>query len=328
MTISAGLGLAGFPFDSVADFWAWVDLCDAGGVDSIWQSDRIISSEPMLECMSLMAALAGRTRRLKFGMNVASLGLRDPVLTAKACATIDFLSNGRLLPAFGVGSAISRDYTATGTPTRGRGKRTDEGLEIMSRLWREDSVTFTGKHYQLEDACISPKPVQQPLPLWVGGSAAEAIERTARLGTGWQAGIENPDQVAPVITAIKAACERHGRSIDEDHFGAGFGFRFGSPDEPVVARQVAGLAKRLGHAPKGYFAVGGVDEIMGLLHEFRAAGVHKFVLRPVAQGTADVLQQTRRFIDEVLPAVAELNPHRRKRASAVPDEANAGGVAQ
>ena len=92
MTISAGLGIANFPFAGAADFWEWVDLCDEGGVNSLWQSDRIISPEPNLECMSVMAALAGRTRNLKFGMNVASLGLRDPVLTAKACATIDVLS--------------------------------------------------------------------------------------------------------------------------------------------------------------------------------------------------------------------------------------------
>ena len=128
MTISAGLGIANFPFSGADEFWDWVDLCDSSGVDSIWQSDRIIGPEPNLECLSVMAALAGRTRNIKFGMNVASLGLRDPVITAKACATIDVLSNGRLLPAFGVGSARSSDYSATGTPTRGRGKRAAEGL--------------------------------------------------------------------------------------------------------------------------------------------------------------------------------------------------------
>ena len=98
-----------------------------------------------------MAALAGGTKRLKFGMSVASLGLRDPVVTAKACATIDVLSDGRLLPAFGVGSARSRDYAATGTPTKGRGRRTDEGLEILSRLWSEETVSFEGQHYRLDD---------------------------------------------------------------------------------------------------------------------------------------------------------------------------------
>ena len=89
MTISVGIGIANFPFDDARGFWQWVDVCDNGGIDSIWQSDRLISRDANLECMSVMAALAGATRRIKFGMNVASLGLRDPVLTAKQCATID-----------------------------------------------------------------------------------------------------------------------------------------------------------------------------------------------------------------------------------------------
>lgn len=307
MTVSAGLGLANYPFATAREFWRWVDLCDSGGVDSLWQSDRLIGREPNLETLSLMAALAGGSKRLKFGMNVASLGLRDPVVTAKACATIDVLSDGRLLPAFGVGSARSRDYAATGTPTKGRGKRTDEGLEIMSRLWAEDSVSFDGAYYRLDDASIAPRPVQQPLPLWVGGSAAAAVERTARWGTGWQAGIESPAEVAPVIAAIKARCAELGRHIDDDHFGAGFGFRLGSPDEPIVARYRELLEQRLGRAPDGFVAAGGTAEIMALVNEFRHAGVHKFVLRPIAADGADFVTQTRRFVEELLPEVAALN---------------------
>lgn len=307
MTISAGLGIANFPFEDARGFWRWVDVCDNGGVGSLWQSDRIIGSDDSLECMSVMAALAGGTKRLKFGMNVASLGLRDPVVTAKACATIDVLSDGRLLPAFGVGSARSRDYVATGTPTKGRGKRSEEGLEILSRLWSEEKVTMQGEYFQLEDASISPRPVQQPLPLWVGGSAEQAIKRTAKWGTGWQAGIESPEEVAPVITAIKARTRDFDRTIDEDHFGAGFGFRFGSPDEPIVARYLELLTQRLGKQPEGFVAVGDTPDIMRLLGRFRDAGVHKFVLRPIANGTDDMIDQTKRLIDRVLPEVASLN---------------------
>lgn len=307
MTVSAGLGIANFPFEDHRGFWRWVDLCDQGGVDSIWQSDRIISTDPQLETLSVMAALAGGSKRLKFGMNVASLGLRDPVITAKACATIDVLSGGRLLPAFGLGSAQSRDYTATGTPTKGRGRRADEALEILSRLWSAEHVTFTGEFYRLDDATIAPRPVQQPLPLWLGGSAPQAIERTARWGTGWQAGIESPEQVAPVIAAIKARTAALGRSIDEDHYGAGFAFRFGDPAEPIVARYQALLEKRLGRKPEGFLAVGDTAEIMALIDAFRAAGVHKFILRPIAVDGDDFIEQTRRFIDRLLPAIRALN---------------------
>jgi probable F420-dependent oxidoreductase len=307
MTVSAGLGIANYPFDDAGGFRRWVELCDRDGVDSIWQSDRLIGSDPNLECMSVMAMLAGATRRLKFGMNVASLGLRDPVLTAKACATIDVLSEGRLLPAFGIGSALSRDYAATGTPTRGRGQRMDEGLEIISRLWSEDTVTFNGRHFQLDRASIAPRPVQQPMPLWVGGSAAAAIERTARWGTGWQAGIETAAETAPTVAAIKQRATQLDRRIDEDHFGAGFGFRFGRSDDPVSERYLAALAARLKKPADGYVAIGDADTILERVAEFRAAGIHKFVLRPIAFGTDEMLAQTRRFIADALPRIAALN---------------------
>lgn len=301
MTISAGLGIANFPFADARGFWRWVDLCESGGVDSLWQSDRIIGNDPNLECMSVMAALAGGTKRLKFGMNVASLGLRDPVLTAKACATIDVLSDGRLLPAFGVGSALSRDYIATNTPTKGRGARSAEGLEIMTRLWSEAEVTFAGKYYQLDAASIAPQPVQSPLPLWVGGSAKQAIERTARWGTGWQAGIESPSEVAPVIQAIKEALPTYQRSIDEDHFGAGFAFRFGNPDDAVVTNYQEFLRKRLQKDPADFMAVGNASDIVKLAAQFHQAGVHKFILRPLAVDAQDVLHQTKLFIEQALP---------------------------
>ncbi|MDA7726401.1 LLM class flavin-dependent oxidoreductase, partial [Pseudomonadales bacterium] len=300
MGISAGLGIANFPFEDTRGFWRWVDLCEAGGVDSLWQSDRIISADPHLECMSVMAALAGGTKRIKFGMNVASLGLRDPVLTAKSCATIDVLSDGRLLPAFGVGSALSRDYVATNTPTQGRGNRSAEGLEIISRLWQETDVTFEGKYYQLDRATIAPRPVQNPLPLWVGGSAPAAVDRTARWGTGWQAGIESPLQVAPVIAAIKETLPKYNRTIDDDHFGAGFAFRFGDRDEPIIKRYEEMLQTRLNREPTDLYAVGNND-ILALAAKFHRAGVHKFILRPIASDAEDMMRQTKLLIEQTLP---------------------------
>jgi len=307
MTISAGLGIANFPFADGTGFWERVDLCDANGVNSIWQSDRIIGADANLECLSVMAALAGRTKNLKFGMNVASLGLRDPVITAKACATIDVLSNGRLLPAFGVGSSRSRDYTATGTHTRGRGKRAAEGLEILSRLWSQESVTFKGEFFDLAEATISPRPVQQPLPLWVGGSAKQAVHRTAKWGTGWQAGLETPEEVEPVIAAIKDTLPQYGRQIDEDHYGAGFAFRFGHPDEPICKKYNELLSARLGKDATQLSAIGGVDEMMRLLLRFNEVGVHKFILRPIAAGTTEYIEQTQQFIEQLQPAIKRLN---------------------
>ncbi|MBM3489042.1 MAG: LLM class flavin-dependent oxidoreductase [Alphaproteobacteria bacterium] len=301
MGIGIGLGLADMPFSDGRAFWRWVDLCEAGGVDSLWQTDRLVSRDPILECMSMMAALAGGTRRLKFGMNVASVGLRDPLLLAKQCATIDFLSNGRLLPAFGIGNEKAPDWAAMGRPTQGRGQRTDEGLELIRRLWTEDSVSFEGKYYQYKDACISPKPLQKDFPLWIGGSSEAAIRRTARFGTGWLAGLESAEQVGPVVEAIKRACREAGREIDPEHFGAGFQVRFGRPDEPFLVKRFEAYRRRTGRDPGNQYVIGTAEQMLERLAIYVRGGVFKFILRPVGIDDEDMLRQTRRLIEDVLP---------------------------
>ncbi len=303
MTVSIGLGLMDFPFEEAGAFWRWVDMCEAGGVDSLWQTDRIISRTPILESMTAMAALAGRTRRIKFGMNVVSIAFRDPVLLAKQCATIDFLSGGRLLPAFGIGSPLSPEWKALGLETGTRGRRTDEGLEVMRRLWREESVDFAGKFTTLRGASILPRPVQAELPVWIGGSSEAAIARTARVGTGWIAGSEPPAEAGRIVAAIKAACAVAGRRIDEDHYGAGMAFHFGRRDDPAVQPAMEAFRKRTGRDPAEAFAIGDADDILARVGAFVAVGVEKFILRPMVPGGAHVLAQTGRLIAEVLPRV-------------------------
>jgi probable F420-dependent oxidoreductase len=272
-------------------------------VDSIWQTDRIVSRQPFLESMTTMAALAGRTRRMKFGMNVVSLAFRDPVLLAKQCATVDVLSDGRLLPAFGIGSPLGPEWEALGVDTKTRGRKADECLEIISRLWREDQVDFSGAFYTLKAATILPKPVQPNLPMWIGGSTEAAIRRTARIGTGWQAGGEPPAEAGRVVAAIKAAATEAGRSIDDDHYGAGFAFHFGSRDAPGVGRAMDAYAKRTGRDATHAFAIGDADTVLARLGEYIDVGVSKFILRPLGSDDDAILAQTRLLIEQVLPRV-------------------------
>jgi probable F420-dependent oxidoreductase len=304
MKVRVGLGLTNFPFADARGFWRFVERCEASDVDSLWQSDRLVSPYPQLESMSTMAALAGATDRLKFGMSVVVIPFRDPLVLAKECATVDFLSNGRFLPAFGVGPAIAPEWQATARAQAGSGALADEALTLMTRLWREERVGFEGKHYRYTDVTIAPRPVQQPLPLWIGGSSPAAIRRTARLGTGWIGGIESPEQVAPVIAAIREASAAAGRPIDPDHYGASFSYRFGSWDEPLVER-AAHILSRLGKGadPRRLAVVGDARAIIRRIEEYTEAGASKFVLRAIALGDDDVFDQTERLIAEVLPVV-------------------------
>jgi len=304
--LAAGLGLAEFPFDTVSGFWRFVDLCEAGGADSLWQTDRIVSRTPILESLTTLAAIAGRTHRMKFGVNVLSLALREPVLVAKQCATIDLLSQGRLLPGFGIGSPIAPEWQSMGIDTSTRGARTNEALEIIKRLWREEEIDFAGRFFRLSRTSISPRPVQANLPVWIGGSSEAAIRRTAQFGTGWQAGPETPVQVRDVIARIQAALILAGREIDEDHYGAGIPFRFGRPDDPGVARAFAAYRARTGREPAAYFAIGDAETILSRIEEYVLAGASKFILRPIARGDEDMLSQTRSAIEYILPRIGSL----------------------
>jgi probable F420-dependent oxidoreductase len=302
MSVRIGLGIATQPFSGPRPLFRWADLCEEGRIDSIWQSDRLVSSEPYLETMSMMAALAGATSRVKFGMNAVVVTTRDPLVLAKQCATIDYLSDGRLLPVFGVGNANAPEWAATGRSPRGRGKRADEALELLQRLWAGEAVDFEGEHYQYRGAHISPLPVQRPLPLWIGGHSKAAIQRTARIGTGWLGGLQDPASVGPVVAAIKQATEQAGRHIDDDHFGATFPFRIGSPDD-AAASGFARMLERGGVDVKGWLAIGKPADVIERCEQYRRAGVHKFVLIALAQGDDDLMDQTRRLTEEVLPTV-------------------------
>jgi probable F420-dependent oxidoreductase len=301
--VRIGIGISTLPFQSGRAFLDWVDLCEASDLDSVWQTDRLISPQPFLEAVSTMAALAGATTRLKFGMNAVVASLRDPLVLAKQCATIDWLSNGRLLPVFGVGGENAVEFRATGRDAKERGRRADEGLELCRRLWSEERVTFHGEFYRYENVTISPRPIQQPLPLWIGGSSPAAIRRTVRLGTGWLGGIQTPAQVKPVIEAIKARGAEMGTPIPEDHYGATFVFRFGPADDDVATRAFTARARQAGAEfdPKAFFAVGSAADVLARIAEYRDVGISKFVLIPLADGDQDLLEQTRRLCAEVLP---------------------------
>jgi probable F420-dependent oxidoreductase len=300
--IRCGIGVAAFGFDRARDYFAFAEQCESGGVDSLWQTDRLVGADAQLEPLAAMASLAGATERIKFGMNAVVLAYRDPLVLAKECATIDFLSGGRLLPVFGVGFEGDPTWKATGRDPAARGKRSDEMLEIMTRLWAGESVDFAGAHFQYQGARISPLPVQKPLPLWIGGHSPAAIRRTARLGTGWLGGLMPASAIAGVVAAIRAECAKTGRMIDADHYGATLPFRFGEADDPMVQRFAARAASR-SSGTESQIVVGNPADLVARIQTYVASGVSKFVLLPLAQGTHELREQTARAIAEVLPAV-------------------------
>ena len=132
-----------------------VELGDRYGYDSIWLSDRIVSDRFSLEPVVALSMVAAYSDRLKFGTSVLALPLRNPVVLAKQIATLDYLSQGRFLPAVGLGQEEPEEYEACGVPKEDRAQRTDEAIVLMRRLWQEDVVTHetAGKPLLLRAPC-------------------------------------------------------------------------------------------------------------------------------------------------------------------------------
>lgn len=157
------------------------------------------------------AFLAGATQRIRVTSSVTLLPLQHPIVTAKALATADWMSGGRINVAFGVGWD-AREFEILGVPFRERGRMADEYLAAIIELWTSDSPSFEGRYVSFSDVAFAPKPVQRPhLPIWIGGDADAALRRAARFASGWIPFLTQPQDIPARIDFINS----HRESADE-----------------------------------------------------------------------------------------------------------------
>ena len=160
--------------------------CEAMGCHSMWTIDRIVYDN--LEPLTVLAAAAGATQKIRLGTSVLLANLRHPSHVAKIISTLDFISNGRLTVGLGFGSR-ENDYKAVEIPFEHRGSRAVEQVQLMKRLWTEDNVTHKGRLYNVENLTVGPKPIQKPHPpIWTGGSADLALKRAGTWANGFICG--------------------------------------------------------------------------------------------------------------------------------------------
>jgi len=161
---------------SLAEMGRYLRRAEALGFEAAVTIDHLLTTPPAYSCtwlepIALLSALAGVTERIRLGTLVLVLPLRNPVYFAKEWATLDVLSGGRSILGVGVGWA-EEEFRLMGVPRSERGRRTDEGLELLRALWADDSVTYEGRIYTVRDLTIDPKPVQKPHPpIWIGGGS-------------------------------------------------------------------------------------------------------------------------------------------------------------
>jgi probable F420-dependent oxidoreductase len=273
--VGFGLGVQGLAHPD--RFARLVDALDRNGFDSLWLSERVAGDAP--DPVVGLSFAAGRSARLKLGTSVQVLPGRNPPLLAKAWASLDQLSGGRALPAFGLGNPIAAEFQAFGVPREARAAIFDEALPLIRRCWVEDEVDHDGAHFHYSGLRVRPHPIQQPPDVWLGGRAPSELRRCGRLGDGWLASFSTPQDCVRGRGVIEAAASHAGRAIDAEHFGAMVVF---APDEipgPVRDRLAA---VRPDVDPRELVAVG-LPALRERLTGFVDVGFSKLVVVPLVE---------------------------------------------
>lgn len=259
----------------------FADHLEALDVDSLWVSDRLVSPAFTLEPITFLSYLAGRLRRMKFGTSTLVLSTRNPVILAKELATLDFISQGRLFPAVGLGSDDAQDFAAVGVNKKERGQRCDEAIVLMRRLWTEENVSFSGKFFSIQEVTITPRPWQKGgPPIWIGGRSQAALRRTGRLGDGWLVSGASPAEVGDGIEAIRRYAAEAGRVVPEDHYGVLLPFYFAPSVEEAYEAAKKSIRSRPELSPFDFTALGRPEQVRQRIAQYITAGASKFVMRP------------------------------------------------
>jgi probable F420-dependent oxidoreductase len=267
--IGYGLGVRTPTLDALR-FGELVDALEALRFDSLWLSERVTGACP--DPMVGLAFAAGRTTRLKLGTSVQVLPGRNLHLLAKAWASLDQLSGGRCLPAFGLGVADAGEQSAFGVARGERAARFDAGLPVLRALWAGDAV---------DGAPIAPLPVQDPLEVWLGGRAPSELRRVGRLGDGWLPSFCTVADVAEGRPVVEAEAAAHGRRIDPEHWGALIPYL--TEPGPLPDLLVAAVRARRPDGDPAAVVPAGLDAVRTAVEGFVAEGTSKFVLVPVVE---------------------------------------------
>jgi probable F420-dependent oxidoreductase len=201
------------------------------GIGTIWVGEHVVlfpeyaSSYPyaedgripappgsgLLEPLVTLTYLAARTSTVRLGTAMLLLPQRNPVYVAKEVATLDWLSGGRVDLGVGVGW-LKEEFEALNVPWERRGQRTDEYLEVLHTLWVDDTSSFHGETYRLDPCEMFPKPLQQPVPVHIGGETPAALRRVARGAQGWHTFNRTPEELATGLAELDGHLEAAGRS--------------------------------------------------------------------------------------------------------------------
>jgi probable F420-dependent oxidoreductase len=252
---------------------ALVDGLEQRGFDTLWLSD--VPLAPTIDPLVGLAFAAGRTERLKLGANVVPIG-RNPMLLAKELAQLDRLSGGRLLLSFVPGIDQPGERAALGSTGRDRGRILEETIGLLRRWWAGQTVEHHSERWDFPGIAVRPRPVQEPLEIWLGGIGPKALDRVGRIADGWLGAALSPVEARAARERIDAAAAEAGRAVDPEHHGLSIPYARSEPSPETIA---ALQARRPDGDPADLLPVGRAA-LRDLVQRLTDAGLSKFVVRP------------------------------------------------
>ena len=283
------------------------DRAEAAGFDSVWAGDSLLA-RPRFEPLTLLAAVAARTRRVALGTAVLVAPLRNPVLLAHSAATLDRISQGRLILGVGFGTRNARvehEFGAADADYARRAGRMRELMEICRLLWHGDPVNFEGRYWNLEDATLVPTPHRPGgPPFWVGGGGPTSIRIAGRYAEGYFPNCATPDTLRSAWRTVQREAPAGTRPVLAFYATLNV-----TPDAARGQRELETFIESYYGAPyaalsrrQGCFA-GSADACVEWLAPFLEQGVEHLVLR---MGGGDPAVQFQRTTSELLPRLRAL----------------------
>jgi len=293
-----------FPGTSPASLLKIAILAEELGYYSVWVQDHVAATFSLYDPIAVWGFISHATKRVKLGSACLLMGLRNAVLLARQTATIDNLTDGRLIVGVAPGW-IEKDFEAAGIPLSERGARTDEGIKVMKTLWTQSDASFSGKFYKFSKVTVLPQPIQKPHPpIWIGGSTTASISRVARLGDGWIPGYNEPSQVADGLATIRKKAKDRGRDpskivCSNESFVAVLSS--GAADMETAKSFLQPRFKTIDEGIRKNI-VGRPDEIIKKIQEYLDAGATHFELRFIARDMPSVASSMKIFSEEIAPS--------------------------
>lgn len=309
------------------------ELAEEAGFDSVWVHDFIIwtqtldrthvsagaielvrdDTEPwLLESLMTLAWVAAATQRIRIGTSVLCVPYREPVVTAKQIATLDVLSGGRLTLGAGVGGTRqtnNQDFEVLGIARTEKYERTREGLEAMRRLWEDPEPAYSGQFHEVPPTTMYPKPLQTPLPVWLGGKGEKSLGLTAEFGQGWLPTWLSPQQYEELVPKLGNHLAAQKRSLD--------GFTIAkecytciaptrdealSISDATMSTFSSGFTVNSEESARASALLGDPADIVDQIRRFLDVGVTHFEMKFIYRSSREFEDQLELFRKEVIPA--------------------------